>query len=153
LRAENRFDLRHRGLDRRGRADDDDVGLRRFDGLHRIVGHLDADALAHAGDVAEIAAHFGRIDVDRAHAHEATAGRDLSGHGGTDRAEPEMHHTNTRHIARNYSSRINGTIHGVFGKPRREAAANVPSRTLTNTNAQHPGGLTREHVIWAYRLL
>jgi len=41
----------------------------------------------------------------------------------------------------------------VFGKPRREPAANVPSRTLTNTNAQHPGSLTREHVVWAYRLL
>ena len=31
----------------------------------------------------------------------------------------------------------------MFGKLRKE----------TDTNEQHPGGLTREHVVWAYRLL
>src|ERR1700741_4875132 len=31
----------------------------------------------------------------------------------------------------------------MFGKLRKE----------TDTNEQHPGGLTRDHVVWAYRLL
>jgi FkbM family methyltransferase len=39
----------------------------------------------------------------------------------------------------------------VFGK-RRTADSGVRSRTVTDTN-EHPGGLTRDHVVWAYRLL
>ena len=51
-------------LQRRLRAQHDDVGLRRLDGLPRIVRYLDAQLPADAGDVAEIAADLGRIDVD-----------------------------------------------------------------------------------------
>jgi FkbM family methyltransferase len=40
----------------------------------------------------------------------------------------------------------------VFGKRRSVDAVDVPSRTVTDTN-EHPGGLTRDHVVWAYRLL
>src|SRR5262249_42045675 len=46
---------------------------------------------------------------------------------------------------------------------RRDSSDNAASRTVTDTNAQpgphphhhhaHPGGLTPEHVVWAYRLM
>lgn len=44
-------------------------------------------------------------------------------------------------------------MHGVFGKRREAEASKTSSRTVTDTNEHHPGGLTREHVVWAYRLL
>jgi FkbM family methyltransferase len=40
----------------------------------------------------------------------------------------------------------------VFGKHRTPGSADVTSRTATDTD-EHPGGLTRDHVVWAYRLL
>src|SRR5438876_10831167 len=43
-------------------------------------------------------------------------------------------------------------MHAVFGKRRKDHGADDPSRTTTDTN-RHPGGLTRDHVVWAYRLL
>ena len=46
LRLEDRLDLRHHLLDRRARAQHDDVRLRRLQRLLRIVRHLDAEPLA-----------------------------------------------------------------------------------------------------------
>ena len=41
----------------------------------------------------------------------------------------------------------------MFGKQGRNVTSKGTSRTITDTNEQHPGGITRDHVVWAYRLL
>ena len=83
-------------LDRRARAQHDDVGLRRLQRLGRVGRHLDAEALRQADDVAEIAADLRRIDVDGADDLESGPRRHLFDDGGADRAEPEVHHADMR---------------------------------------------------------
>src|SRR5438128_75614 len=43
-------------------------------------------------------------------------------------------------------------MHAVFGRRRKSNRADDPSRTETDSK-EHPGALTRDHVVWAYRRL
>src|SRR6266508_4542760 len=126
LRFEDRFNLRHHLLDRRARAEDHHISLGGFQCLGRIGGHLHAKALRQTDHVAQVAADLDGIDVDGADYLESRTCGDLFDDGGPNRSKPEMHHANVGHSRELYS----------------------PSMP-----ADHPGGLTRDHVIWAYRLL
>ena len=90
LQLQDRLDLREDLLHRRARAEHDDVRLRRLDRLRRVVGHLDAKRAADAGDLAEIPADLGRIDVHGADNLESLARRDLLDDRRADRPESEM---------------------------------------------------------------
>ena len=65
-------------------------GFADLDRLARVVRDLDAQRASEAGDLAEIAADLGRIDVDGADDLESLARRDLPDDPGADRPEPEM---------------------------------------------------------------
>src|SRR5204863_2513422 len=77
-------------------------------------------------DVAEVASCLRRVDVDRADHLEPGPRRDLFDDGRADRAKTEMQHANVWHKGELYSASM---------------------------AADHPRALTREHVVWAYRLL
>src|SRR5207249_2196645 len=111
---------------------------------HRVgvVRHFDAESFRQADHVAEIASRLGRIDVDPPDDLEPWTGRNLLDDGGTDRPQPEVDHPDVRHSRELYSS-------SMFGK-RGGDARQKPVAAATTV---HPGGLTRDHVVWAYRLL
>ena len=90
LQLEDLLHLREDLLQRRQRAEDDDVGLGGLDRLLRVGRNLDAQRAADAGDLAEIASGLGRIDVDGADDLEAAAIGDLPDHRRADRPEPVM---------------------------------------------------------------
>src|SRR5206468_2663390 len=98
--------------------------------------HLHAEAAVQPHDVAEITSHFCRVDVDPTGDFEPRTSGDLFHDGSTNGSESEMHHADSVHKRELYSSTM-------FGK--KAAAGQKPD--------VHPGGLTREHVVWAYRLL
>ena len=116
-------------------------GFAAFSALAASSGHLDAEPLRQADDVAEIAADLGRIDVDGADDLETGTRRDLLDDGGANRAEPEVHHFDVGHNLRIIAARAR----------RRHCPLMVRLHTAWRTIT--PGGLTRDHVIWAYRLL
>src|SRR5207237_206556 len=89
-------------------------------------GDFDAEAPRQTHHVAKIAPDLRRIDVDGPNRFESGPLRHLLDDRRSDRTESEVHHANVRHKRELYS----------------------PSMA-----ADHPGGLTREHVVWAYRLL
>src|SRR5207302_5022854 len=126
LRVQDRLDLRHHSLERRARAQHDDVGLRCLQRFDSIAGNLHANPPGQTGDVAEIASDFGGIDVHRADYLEPWTRRNLFDDCRANRAEPEVQHFDVGHN---------------------------PRIILTAMSSDHPGGLTRDHVVWAYRLL
>ena len=66
LQREDAFDLRPHLLQRGARAQHHDVRLRRLDCRARVGRHLDAQPSIETDNLAEIAAHLRRIDVDAA---------------------------------------------------------------------------------------
>src|SRR5581483_8759225 len=104
LRFQDRLDLRHHLLDRRARAEDDDVGLSFLQRLRGVARHLHVQPARQADDVAEIAIHFGRIDVDRADDLESRPRGDLLDDRGADRSEAEVHYANIWHKLSDYMS-------------------------------------------------
>ena len=94
---------------------DDDVRLRGLERLGRVALDLDAEPLAQSGDLAEVAAHLGRVDVDRADDLEPGATGNLLDDRRTDRTEPEMQHTNVGHESQIISGLGTGTRTGDSG--------------------------------------
>ena len=89
--------LRHRRLDRRSGAVDDDVRLRRPERLGRIGLHANVQTLVEAGDISQIATDLRWIDVDGAHDLETGPDGDLLNDRGANRAQAEVQHTDARH--------------------------------------------------------
>src|SRR6185369_12082323 len=71
LGFEDALDLRHHRLDRRARAQEDDVRFELLERLHRVGFDLDADSALETGDITDVAPDFRGVDVDRADDLEA----------------------------------------------------------------------------------
>jgi hypothetical protein len=97
LRFQDRFDLRQNLLEERAGAEDHDVGPARLESLGRIFRHFDAETAGETAHIAQIASHFGRIDIDAADDLEPGPRRDLLENGCADRAQTEMQHANVGH--------------------------------------------------------
>src|SRR5262249_51526003 len=87
---------KHR-LDRRARAMDHDVGLRRLQRFHRVAGHLDAETLRQPDDFSGIPADLRWIGVSAADNLEARTSCDLLQDRTADRPEPVVKCLDGRH--------------------------------------------------------